>query len=135
MTEANIVIFNDSFERCMATGPRFFDVFYDHFLRSSPEVSVKFQGADFNRQKRMLKTSLYKMVAAVVSRSVDCSALGPTAQRHARTDRDIPPHLYTLWLDSLIFAVGACDPHFDVVIEKTWREGMQPGIDYIVSFY
>ncbi len=135
MIEADIVVFHDSFERCMATGPRFFDVFYDRFLRSSPEVSVKFRDADFNRQKRMLRFSLYKMVAAVVSHSVDRSPLGPIAQRHARADRDIPPHLYALWLDSLIEAVRTCDPHFDAVTEKTWREAMQPGIDYIVSFY
>jgi hypothetical protein len=40
-----------------------------------------------------------------------------------------------LWLESLIVAVRTCDPHFDAVTEKTWKEAMQPGIDYIVSFY
>jgi hypothetical protein len=56
MTEANIIAFNESFERCMASG-RFFDVFYDHFLGSSSEIAAKFQGTDFGRQKRMLKLS------------------------------------------------------------------------------
>jgi len=39
------------------------------------------------------------------------------------------------WLDSLIFAARTCDPLFDAATEKNWREAMQPGIDYVVSFY
>jgi hemoglobin-like flavoprotein len=136
MSESDIAAFHDSFERCMEAGSRrFFDIFYDHFLRSSPEVSAKFQGTDFKRQKWVLRSSLYVMVSAVVTRSVDYSALTGIARRHARANRDIPPHLYVLWLDSLIFAARNCDPSFDAASEKTWREAMQRGIDYIASFY
>src|SRR5438046_10567772 len=134
MTEASIIAFNESFERCMASG-RFFDVFYDHFLRSSPEIAAKFQGTDFNRQKRMLKLSLYMMVGAVALRSPDYSALRNLALRHARTSEDIPSHLYPIWLDSLIFAAKTCDPEFDATTEAMWRKLIQPGIDYIVSLY
>jgi hypothetical protein len=134
MNEANIIAFNESFERCMASG-RFFDVFYDHFLGSSSEIAAKFQGTDFGRQKRMLKLSLYTMVGAVVLRSPDYSALYNLALRHARTGSDIPPHLYPLWLDSLIFAARICDREFDAKIEANWRELIQPGVDYIVSLY
>jgi hemoglobin-like flavoprotein len=134
MTEADIIIFQESFERCMVAS-RFLDTFYDHFLKSSPEVAAKFQGTDFTRQKRMLKVSLYAMVGALVLHSADYSILESTARRHARTDREIPPHLYALWLDSLIFAAKICDPIFDAKAEQNWREAMQSGIDYIVSFY
>ena len=83
----------------------------------------------------MLKVSLYTIVGAVVLRSPDYSALYNLALRHARTDCDISPHLYPLWLDSLIFAARTCDPDFDAKIEANWRELIQPGINYIVSLY
>ena len=135
MTESKITAFHDSFERCMATGPRFFDVFYDHFLKSSPEIVAKFQGTDLKRQKQNLRLSLHMMVGALVLHSPDYSMLAYVAEHHAHANRDIPPHLYPLWLDSLIFAAKTCDPSFDAETEKNWRTAMQPGIDYIVSLY
>lgn len=134
MIDTEITAFHESFERCMVSGPFFFDVFYDQFL-SSPEVATKFQGTNFKRQKRMLKLSLYVMLGAVVLKSTDYSMLTAIARRHARDDKDIPPHLYTLWLDSLIFAANTCDPDFNAQIEAIWRKAMQPGIDYIASFH
>ena len=111
------------------------DVFYDDFLRSSPEVAAKFQGTDFARQKQVLKTSLYVMMSAFVLRTADYSALAQTARRHSKTAIDIPPQLYVLWLDSLVNAARTCDPSFDEEIEANWREAMQPGIDYLISFH
>jgi hypothetical protein len=75
------------------------------------------------------------MVSALVLHSVDYSVLSDLAQRHARSDRDISPHLYPLWLDSLIFAAKTCDRFFNDKIEASWRQAMQPGIDYLISFY
>lgn len=135
MTEPNIIAFHESFDRCMTSPHRFFDVFYDDFLRSSPEVAAKFQSTDFARQKQMLKTSLYVMMSAVVLRTADYSALASTARRHSRTGIDIPRQLYGLWLDSLVNAARICDPSFDDEIEMNWREAMLPGIDYLISFY
>ena len=135
MTEAEIATFHDSFQRCMATGGRFFDVFYDHFLKSSPEIAAKFQRTDLKRQKQKLKLSLHMMVGALVLHSADYSMLAYVAERHAHTNWDIPPNLYQFWLDSLIFAAKTCDSSFDAETEKNWRTAMQPGIDYIVSLY
>jgi hemoglobin-like flavoprotein len=134
MTQADIIAFHDSFERCMWR-PDFFDIFYDHFLKSSPQVALKFQGTNFDRQKRLLKLSLHMMMGALVWHSANYSMLTPVAKRHSRKEKDIPPHLYTLWMDSLIFAVKTCDPYFKPQVEKNWRTAMQPGIDYIISFY
>ncbi len=134
MTDVEIAAFHESFERCMVSGRRFFDVFYDHFLLS-PEVAAKFQGTDFKRQKEMLKLSLYVMLGAVVLKSADYSILAALARRHARNDKNIPPHLYALWLDSLMVAAKKCDWAFDDQTEAIWRKAMQPGIDYIASFY
>jgi hypothetical protein len=83
----------------------------------------------------MLKLSLYVMLGAVVLKSADYSMLAALARRHARNDKNIPPHLYALWLDSLMFAAKKCDWAFGDQTEAIWRKAMQPGIDYIASFY
>jgi len=134
MNDAEIVAFHESFERCMVSARRFFDIFYDHFLLS-PEVAAKFEETDFNRQKEMLKLSLYVMLGAAVLKSADYSMLNAIARRHARDEKNIPPHLYPIWLDSLILAARKCDWAFDNRAEANWRKAMQPGIDYIASFY
>jgi truncated hemoglobin YjbI len=135
MTESGIYAFHESFQRCMDSPRGFFDVFYAHFLQSSPDVAAKFSSTDFVRQKQMLKMSLYAMMSAVVLRTMDYGALVPVGRRHARAELNIPPHLYDLWLNSLVNAARACDPKFDADIESHWRDAMQPGIDYIVSLY
>ncbi len=140
MNYAELIIFRKSFDRCMAS-PVFFDLFYDHFLKSSPEVAEKFRHTDFARQKRALKASLYLIADSIVQDSSDLSLsrnllqMQEVAQRHSRSGANIPPHLYILWLDSLLFAVKETDRNFDAKVEAAWRSGMQPGIDYILSFY
>lgn len=141
MTDAaGLIAFRESFDRCMAS-PVFFDLFYDHFLKSSPEVREKFRRTNLARQKRALKASLYLIAEAVVLHSSDLSLardlsqLKEVAQRHSRSQANICPHLYALWLDSLLFAVKETDREFDARIEAAWRMAMQPGIDYITSVY
>ena len=140
MKDEELTTFRKSFDCCMAS-PVFFDLFYDHFLKSSPEVTEKFRHTDFARQKRMLKASLHLIADAVVlgssdlSRSRNLLQMEEVAQRHSRSQANIPPHLYVLWLDSLLFAVKETDLNFDAKVEAAWKLAMQPGIDYIWSFY
>ncbi len=68
-------------------------------------------------------------------KSADYSILAALARRHARNDKNIPPHHYALWVDSLMFVAKKCDWAFDDQTEAIWRKAMQPGIDYIASFY
>ena len=140
MNDAELIIFRKSFDCCMAS-PVFFDLFYDHFLKSSPEVGEKFRHTDFARQKGALKASLHLIADAIVldssdlSRSRNLLQMQEVAQRHSRSQANIPPHLYILWLDSLLFAVKETDRNFDAEVEAAWRMGMQSGINYILSFY
>ena len=132
MTETQIRDFHDSFQRCM-TDRRFFDLFYDHFLNSSVEVQQKFQRTDFARQKRALRLSFLLVMDAVVHKTNDLTALDPIAVSHSRTQANIQPHLYDLWLDSLLRTVEMCDSSFGADTEKVWREAFKPAIDHIVS--
>ncbi len=79
----------------------------------------------------MLLLSLSNMLIAYERSEV----LLEIAIKHDAQHHDIKPHLYLLWLDSLIAAVSDSDPLFDNKIEKAWRIVMQKGIDYMIGQY
>ncbi len=122
--------FNDSFKRCQ-NNPRFLDRFYNYFIGQSPETGHKFQGVSIAQQKIILGRVLPYMLIANQSANI----LSDVAKKHSAQDLDIAPHLYPLWLDSLVEAAKISDPKFDDNIEMAWREIMRPGIDYMISQY
>jgi hemoglobin-like flavoprotein len=125
-----IQIFNDSFDRCNRD-PAFLDRFYDIFISSNDEVSEKFKNTDMDKQKGMLQISLsYMMMAHQNPRVLD-----KVAVRHNANNLDIGPHLYSLWLDCMVEAVKRTDAQFSDDVEQSWRQMMQPGIDYIMRKY
>jgi hemoglobin-like flavoprotein len=128
MNEGDLALFLDSFERCVQND-RFIKVFYDIFLGSSEEIPAFFTRTDFSRQRRILKSSLYDMVAASARRAADLSALSMLTQRHR--ELKIQPHHYELWMQSLISAAAECDPHFNPEVGRVWRDAFQAGIDYM----
>ena len=67
MNEGDIALFNDSLERCTARHD-FLDRFYQTFVASSKEVAEKFKHTDFERQKMVLKASLYTMMLAAMGK-------------------------------------------------------------------
>ena len=54
MDEKTIQIFEQSPRRC-DSNPAFLDIFYEHFLDSSPKIKERFANTDFHRQKRLLR--------------------------------------------------------------------------------
>lgn len=126
----SVKIFNDSFERC-SRDPAFLERFYEVFISSSDEVREKFKNTDMESQKGVLRISLSYMMLAHQTPNV----LDKLAVRHNMHNIDIKPHLYSIWLDSMVHAVKLTDLEFDDGVEQAWREMMQPGIDYIISKY
>lgn len=123
--------FNDSFKRCI-NDPLFLDKFYDIFFSSSDEVFQMFKNTEMETQKVMLMTSLVYMS------DVSCDRLGllkEIADKHDKNNLNIKPHLYAVWLDSLVLAATFIDPLFDEAIEVLWRDTLQPGIDIMISRY
>ncbi len=110
----------------------FLDKFYEIFLSSSDEVSAMFEDTDMGTQKAMLMTSLVYMSHA---NNDSPGLLLNIAEKHNKNNLNIKPHLYKLWLDSLIAAANSIDPLFDENTEKLWRETLQPGIDFMISRY
>ena len=135
MFRPEIEIFNDSLARCLRGG-QFFQHFYELFLASSPEVREKFQATDFRRQRRMLQTSFYVLVEYMAMGWPECQAfLERIATAHSKHGRDIPPHLYDLWLDCLLNAVRECDDRCTTETEAAWRYMMGAGIAFLQARY
>jgi hemoglobin-like flavoprotein len=130
-----IELFNDSLARCLR-GDRFFQRFYELFLASSPEVRDKFRATDFRKQRRMLQTSFYMLVEYIALGWPECQAyLERIAAAHGKQGRNIPPHLYDLWLDCLLRAVQECDDRCTQEVEAAWRYMMGAGIEFIKARY
>jgi hemoglobin-like flavoprotein len=128
MNETDLALFLDSFERCLQND-RFIKVFYEFFIDSSEEIPAFFVGTDFTKQRRVLKSSLYEMVAVSARRTADTSALSVLTQRHR--ELKIQPHHYELWMQSLISAVAKCDSYFNQDVARVWRDAFQVGINYM----
>lgn len=130
MEKDYLQIFNDSYLRC-SDDPQFIDRFYTRFISSSEEVADKFKTTNMDVQKDMLLKSLAYMMNAHKRPNV----LSLIASKHDKNHFDVPPHLYSVWLNCMIDAVEQTDPLFDKKIEEAWRFVMQPGIDYMVGRY
>lgn len=130
-----IGVFNDSLARCLRT-ERFFQRFLELFLASSEEVRAKFHDTDLSRQRRMLQNSFYMLMEYVGVSSPESQAyLERIAIEHGKDHRDIPPHLYDLWLACLLQAVKECDPRDSPEVEAAWRYMMDAGIAFLKSRY
>lgn len=108
--------------------------FYEIFLATSPEIGNRFRHTDMARQREMLAQSLHEMVEFSTSR-VASDRLDQVARRHSQAERDVPPELYEIWLDSLVKAVRQLDPEFTEDVELAWRVVLAPGIAYMKFRY
>lgn len=134
MIQADIAIFNDSFLRCQ-NKPGFLDRFYELFLASSKEVTNKFNGTDFEKQKMALKSSFYMMMLTVQGNARGQRYLEEIAELHSRGRLDIKPGMYDLWLECLMKTVREFDPQFNDKIERVWRSLLNQGIGFMKSRY
>jgi hemoglobin-like flavoprotein len=123
-----------SFERSEAAGD-FADKFYAIFLNKSPEIALLFAQTDFERQRRLLRTTVYIMVTQDLDDPTARETLERIGRSHGRSELNIRPELYDLWLDSICETVKDLDPEWTPETERFWRERMAPGIALITSLY
>lgn len=132
-----LTFFNGSYDRTMGSESdrdEFLDAFYDAFMSRSIEIAAKFADTDMPRQRQMLYRSLRHMVDFSIERHAS-EALRMTAERHSRSQLDVSPGLYDVWLDSLMETVQLFDPEFTEEIELAWRVVLAPGIVYMKFKY
>lgn len=127
-------IFGRSLATCSAT-PAFLERFYDVFLASSPEVAARFAETDFVRQRAALGESFALMLEAASGTAAGREHLQAIAASHSRSGIDIPPHLYDLWLASLLQVVAEFDPACDEETLDAWRTVTSFAIDEMKAAY
>jgi hemoglobin-like flavoprotein len=57
------------------------------------------------------------------------------AERHSKQGVDVPPELYSVWLDCLIETVRRFDPKFNDEVGNAWRRVFSKGIEFMASKY
>ncbi len=123
-----------SLQRCEANGD-FGETFYEHFLKSSPEVPKHFAATNLERQRKVLRDSVYLMASHDVASEEMRLKLDSLGTTHGRDCRDIHPALYEHWLDSVCATVKALDPEWSVELERKWRVRMRPGMQIVMAAY
>lgn len=129
-----IATFNESLERCQADS-HFLSLFYRKFVISNAEIRDKFSNTNMEHQKVMLHASLKMIMLAIQGDDGASTYLDRVAKRHSKSELDIRPELYDIWLETLIETVSETDPEFNNDIENAWRKVMLYGIEYLISKY
>ena len=122
----------DSYHRCEEAGG-FFDTFYEIFFTKSPEIAPKFADTNMEMQKQVIGASLLWMLRFGRGDPIAWQEIEKLGQSHSRKRHNIPPHLYSLWLDALCESVERHDAQYTPELESQWRVIMEEGIDLIVS--
>jgi hemoglobin-like flavoprotein len=129
-------VFNDSYERVMHGPSRssgeFFTAFYKLLVATSDEAASKFRNTDMAAQVRMLQSSVTVLLNFFVTSHQD-EYLGQLAERHGKRGLDIPPELYSVWLDCLIETVRQFDSKFNDDVATAWQVVFSKGIDFMTS--
>jgi hemoglobin-like flavoprotein len=121
----------DSLSRCIGCGT-FTQRFYELFVESSPEVAELFRDTDLERQKRMLRDSLYVMlVAAGTTKGPAHDEVMRLAKLHRQLG--VKDDMFKLWLDALIKAAREHDVHFSDELEEDWRSALSGPIETMKS--
>ena len=126
----DVARFHASLERASQSSD-FVDAFYDDFFNNATGAQQRFHNTDMERQKRKLKSSLHMLTMLVDETPGAEMYLEHLGNVHGRYQ--IPPEMFEIFLDSLLYAVGRADPEFDDGLEAVWRRVLRRGIDIMVA--
>lgn len=124
----------NSYGRCNAN-PKFLDRFYEIFLSSHPSIGALFAHTDFTRQKALLRSGIAMVVMHSHGDIFGTRALDKIGESHSKTNLNINPCFYPLWIDSLIQAIRECDPELTPKLEAEWRLVLENGATYIAAHH
>lgn len=122
-------LFNDSYEYVQNNSEEFFDLFYNNFINSSPQVKEVFRNTNMANQKTMLKTAITHMVMFFTSKRAS-QYLITTATAH-KNSYQISTTLYEDFLNTLILTLESFDPNFNNQTAVAWRVTLAPGIEFM----
>ncbi len=87
------------------------------------------------KQRKLLRATVYIMVTRSVDDVQARETLESIGHSHGRTQLNIRPELYEVWLDSVCQTVKQMDPDWTSEVEREWRDRLRAGIDLITSLY
>jgi len=125
-------IVQQSYSRCLRSG-NFLPRFYELLLESDPAIAPMFANTEFPRQYRLLQHALGLLLSYGNKR--DDLLLERLAARHSSQAIDVPPHMYPLFVASLLQTIREFDERCSDEVEQAWREALRPGIDFMASRY
>ncbi len=133
LDEKTLELFNNSFETCVAQ-PRFLERFYEIFICASPEVQERFRVIDMKEQVRILRKSMLALMMASFETKEVAEEMARLGRSHGRQGMKIGPHLYELWMDSLLQAASEFDPRWSLAVADSWRKMFAPYIATLKSY-
>jgi hemoglobin-like flavoprotein len=123
-----------SFGRAINKGD-FIARFYEIFMASDPEVADKFANTDMEKQKKLLMQGINLSIMFAEGNPLGKHGIDRIRHTHSKSELDIHPEYYQLWLDSLLKAVNEFDQQIDEESNQQWRDMLQITIDYITDGY
>ena len=124
----------ESLKRCLGS-EAFLDIFYNKFLSVSDDIRNKFANTRFENQKIMLKASLHIMLMLARGDLKNTQTMQQLADVHGAKTLDIRPEYYHSWVESMLYAIQQTDPQYTPELGESWRQALQPGIDFMLSKY
>ncbi|MGI0117206.1 globin domain-containing protein [Zooshikella sp. RANM57] len=130
-------IFDESYERVrkiQRNKQTFFEVFYQRFMATSPDIAARFVNTEMSHQRRMLEKSFYKLLTFYATNNA-ADYLEKIAEQHDHEHLNIKPVWYDLWLEALMTTLREFDPDYNDEIELAWRLVLSPGITFMKYRY
>ena len=113
-------LFLHSVTRCL-THETFIHAFYLRLFDASEEIRAKFRFTDLEKQNAMLRRSLLLCAEATAGRTEALREVNERATTHDRHHLDIQPHLYAVWIDTIVTTARDFDLQWNDDIEVAWR--------------
>ncbi|RBW48836.1 globin [Marinobacter sp. F3R11] len=130
MNDTDLVF--QSYGRCCNRDEFFID-FYDHFMSSSEAIKQRFVNTDMAAQRHLLRNGVLQLI--LTARGMPDRKLRALGESHNRSNYNIQPEWYPLWLDALLKTVRRHDPEYTRDLERAWKEVLTPGINLIREAY
>ncbi|PCM46287.1 globin [Marinobacter sp. ANT_B65] len=121
-----------SYGRC-CNRDEFFVDFYEYFMSSSEAIKKRFVNTDMAAQRHLLRNGVLQLI--LTARGMPDRKLKALGESHNRSNYNIQPEWYSLWLDALMKTVRRHDPQYTKELENAWKEVLTPGINLIRGAY
>lgn len=118
-----------------AAGSGVMQTFYKNFLDSDPRIKPFFAQTDMNAQMTVLAKSMTFMLNYPTGDPIAARQFNLLGVTHSRNGMNIPPDLYSSWVESLIRALRQHDNQWSSELESSWRRQVAPGIEVMKNAY